>query len=57
MKKVLVLLVSVAAFSLGCGIAGPEDGSPMTYGGPCSVDGKCNEGLICVNHVCKDAPS
>jgi len=29
-----------------------EDGTPGHYGGPCSPDGNCGDGLACRHHVC-----
>ena len=55
-KVVFVLGLGLFLAVAGCGSGGPEAGSPGAYGGPCSEDGTCDEGLVCVNHVCKNAP-
>ena len=55
-KLVLVLCLGLFFAAAGCGSGGPEAGSPGAYGGPCSVEATCDEGLVCVNHVCKNAP-
>ncbi len=55
MKLVVVFSLGLFLAVAGCGSGGPEDGSPGTYGGPCGVEAGCDAGLVCVNHVCKNA--
>ncbi len=55
MKLVVVFGLGLFLAVAGCGSGGPEAGSPGAYGGPCSVEAGCDEGLVCVNHVCKNA--
>ena len=54
-KVAIVVFLTWAVLSVGCGAPGPEMGSGGTYGGPCNADGSCDEGLKCVYHVCKEA--
>ena len=54
MNTICGLLFATIILVAGFTSSGPEAGSPGAYGGACLSDGTCDEGLECVDHVCKE---
>jgi len=51
-SRIIVLLLNVVAFlQAGCEVFIYDVGGP---GQPCLDNGKCNEGLVCLDNVCRD---